>query len=618
MLDPLLIRADRPAFSAVLTLTLPSHPASAACEILVAGASTGGVAAALAAAESGHTVCLTEETNWIGGQLTAQGVSAVDGNRYVETTGVTASFQRLRRAIRGYYKAHYQLSSLGAGEKFFNPGNCWVSALCFQAPVALQVIDTMLRPLESKGLLKIFLRSKVVRVEKRGNRIDSVLAYEFNDRKWVRFKPRYVIDATDTGELLPLAAAEYVTGAEPRSRTDEPDARAGSGDPHDSQSFTYTFVLARKPGHNHTIPPPIEYELHRVAQPYTLTLNYGGGKLLTYRMFQKAPGTPGSFWDYRRLIAGTNFRGPGAPREISMVNWPGNDYCGPGLLSDDPLKQARALLEAKKVALGFAYWLQTAAPRDDGSGMGYPGLELLTGALGSQDGLSQFPYIRESRRIVALKTIREQDISSIYQKGPRAARFADSVGIGFYAIDIHGCSAEDFASGAKPFQIPLGALIPKDVVNLLAASKDVGTTHITNGAYRLHPVEWAVGEAAGTLAAFALDRGVTPAKIDVIPGLVAELQRKLLIRGAPVFWFDDLPPQSTAFAAAQFLAVRGIFGPNSRDLHFNPRQPVSRAEAAEALRRAGLSPGTSADSLPQGAVMTRAQFAIWLAARLGE
>ena len=41
-------------------------------DILIAGGGLGGVAAALAAADCGKRVVLTEETDWIGGQLTAQ------------------------------------------------------------------------------------------------------------------------------------------------------------------------------------------------------------------------------------------------------------------------------------------------------------------------------------------------------------------------------------------------------------------------------------------------------------------------------------------------------------------------------------------------------------------
>ena len=86
--------------------------------------------------------------------------------------------------------------------------------------------------------------------------------------------------------------------------------------------------------------------------------------------------------------------------------------------------------------------------------------------------------------------------------------FADSVGIGCYRIDLHprvsGAGYLDL--GCWPFQIPLGAMIPVRVENLLPGGKNLGVTHITNGAFRVHPVEWNVGEAAGLLAAFCLER----------------------------------------------------------------------------------------------------------------
>lgn len=552
------------------------------------GASVGGVAAALAAAQGNHRVCLTEETYWIGGQMTSQGVAALDENPYIETTGGTASYQRARDDIRHYYRHHYQVSNTDARQRHFTPGGCWVSSLCFEPHVGFDVLRSMLQPYLANSFLRVFLRTKAVSVERNGNRLESVLSYSFEDRRWIAFHAAYVLDATDTGELLPLAGADYVTGAEPRSLTGEPHARDGDGDPNDIQSFTYTFVLARgltrDQGHEAALEEPPEYEVHRTAQPYTLTLDYGGGKRLTYRMFEKAPNTEGAFWTYRRLIAAGNFRGPGAPPEMSMVNWPGNDYCGPGLLSNSADKQTEALREAKLTSLGLAYWLQTEVPRDDG-GRGYPDLELLPQALGSTDGLSQFPYIRESRRIQALETVREQDISAPYQKGARAQLFTDSVGIGFYPIDIHSCSKQDFSSPTRPFQIPLGALIPKGFENLLAASKDIGTTHLTNGAYRLHPIEWAIGEAAGTLADLALDRNVTPQNIQADALLTQQLQFKLLERGAPIYWFDDLPLNDPAFLSAQFLAAQGILSEHFHDLHFAPHGSLTRGEAVRALAR---------------------------------
>src|SRR5206468_9538617 len=66
-------------------------------------------------------------------------------------------------------------------------------------------------------------------------------------------------------------------------------------------------------------------------------------------------------------------------------------------------------------------------------------------------------------------------------------------------IYLHPSSGGDnyIDVSSLPFQIPLGSLIPKRVENLLPACKNLGTTHITNGCYRLHPVEWNIGESAG-------------------------------------------------------------------------------------------------------------------------
>jgi hypothetical protein len=584
LLDVERVRADKPSSIAVLRLVPPPHPSVETCDVLVVGGSMGGTSAALAAARAGMYVCLTEETSWLGGQMTSQGVSEFDENRYIETAGGTASYYQLRNGIRRHYLDRYTLSSLGKAQRRFNPGNCWVSALCFEAPVALQVLDSMLKPFEQKGVLRVFLRTKAASVQMNGNRIESVLAYQFNTGKWFRFRARYVLDATDLGDLLPLAGAEYVTGAETRSLTGEPDAREGAGDPNDNQSFTYSFVLARLAHNQNLLPKPEGYEANQKDQPYTLTLDYGHGKFLTYGVFAKKSGTPGSFWVYRRLVAAENFTGPHTPPDISLINWPGNDYCGSDLLSTSPLAQAEQLRRAKLLALGLAYWLQHDVPRD-GAGKGYPQLRFLTFELGSSDGLSLYPYIRESRRIRAVETIHEQDISDVWQKGSRSKWFPDSVGIGFYPIDIHSCSKKDFTSGTKPFQLPLGALVPDKVQNLLAASKDIGTTHITNGAYRLHPIEWAIGEAAGRLAALAVTSGQTPRAIAEDAQLTSTLQLDLVDHGAPIYWFDDLKVNDPAFRAAQFLAAKGIFGGNAADLHFSPFTKTTCRGALIALAR---------------------------------
>jgi hypothetical protein len=90
--------------------------------------------------------------------------------------------------------------------------------------------------------------------------------------------------------------------------------------------------------------------------------------------------------------------------------------------------------------------------------------------------------------------------------------------------------------GCFPFQIPLGALIPKRVENLLPACKNLGTTHITNGCYRLHPVEWNIGEAAGALAAHAIQKGAVPRTIRNDKNLLADFQASLRAQGFELAW----------------------------------------------------------------------------------
>ncbi|HMF59025.1 MAG TPA: FAD-dependent oxidoreductase, partial [Vicinamibacterales bacterium] len=106
--------------------------------------------------------------------------------------------------------------------------------------------------------------------------------------------------------------------------------------------------------------------------------------------------------------------------------------------------------------------------------------------------------------------------------------FADSVGIGFYRIDLHPSAFRSYVDiDCFPFQIPLGALLPQDVNNLFAASKNIGTTHITNGAYRLHPVEWSIGEAVGALAAYCATERVSPEEVHAKPGTLQNYQTLL-------------------------------------------------------------------------------------------
>jgi hypothetical protein len=87
-----------------------------------------------------------------------------------------------------------------------------------------------------------------------------------------------------------------------------------------------------------------------------------------------------------------------------------------------------------------------------------------------------------------------------------------------------------------PFQIPLGALIPQRMNNLFPANKNIGTTHITNGCYRLHPVEWSIGEAVGSLIAFANNKKVEPRAVREHNDLLNEFQNWIRKQGIETHW----------------------------------------------------------------------------------
>ena len=257
-----------------------------------------------------------------------------------------------------------------------------------------------------------------------------------------------------------------------------------------------------------------------------------------------------NLWTYRRILAAKNFLPESGLQDISLINWPQNDYLLGNLVDVNRDEQKTHIARAKQLSLSLLYWLQTEAPRDDG-GQGWPGLRLRSDIMGTSDGLAKYPYVRESRRIKALTTILEQHCGVENRmkilglndaKSLSAKRYPDSVGIGHYQIDLHPSSGGDnyidFAT--LPFEIPLGALIPRRLKNLIPASKNIGTTHLTNGCYRLHPVEWNIGEVAGVLASESIAKSTNPEHFHKDKKYLNEFQDTLVKRGIEIRWPDRL------------------------------------------------------------------------------
>jgi hypothetical protein len=525
------------------------------CDVAVIGGGVGGIAAALALARSGRTVVLTEEFEWIGGQLTSQAVPP-DEHGWIERFGCTATYRQFRQGVRRYYREHYPLLPEHATNPRLNPGNGWVSPLCHEPQVALAVLEAMLAPQVSAGRIRILRQCRPVGVKLTAplDEIAAVTVRHAITRTETTLRARYFVDATENGDLLPLAGVEHVTGSEARADTGEPSA-AEQANPRNVQAFSVCFVLEEIAGENHVIPRPARYGfwrsyVPRLSPPWPGPLLGWAGlnprtmETMRYNFnpHREKPGLFSGLWAFRRIIDRAQFAAGFYRSDVCLVNWPMIDYMEGDILTCSDEERAARIADARQLSLSMVHWLQTEAPRPDG-GTGWPSLRLRGDLLGTADGLAQAPYIRESRRIRALKTIREQDVSAKFRPGDTLAeRYDDSVGIGYYRIDLHPSSGGDnyVDVPSLPFRIPLGALVPVRLRNLLPAAKNIGTTHITNGCYRLHPVEWNIGEAAGELAAHCLEHGTRPHDVATHRGATERFQQRLTERGFELAWPENL------------------------------------------------------------------------------
>ncbi|MDO8539507.1 MAG: FAD-dependent oxidoreductase [Opitutaceae bacterium] len=529
--------------------TTPAHELAA--DVVIIGGGVGGCAAALAAARHGLRVIMTEETDWIGGQLTSQAVPP-DENALVETVGATRSYQAFRQKVRDYYARNFPLTAEARANPRLNPGNGSVSRLCHEPRVALAVLEEMLAPFVAGQRVRVLVRHQVVDAATAGDLVNAVRVRNLDTGNDLVLRAPFFVDATELGDLLPPTGTEYVTGAESQRDTGEPHAHAEAR-PQNLQSFTCCFAVDYLGGEDHVIERPREYEFWRdhvppLTPPWSgklLSLTYSQPKTLKPFNMGFDPEKATGLFRYRRLIDRTNFAPGTYAGDITLVNWPQNDYMLGSLVDVPPAEAARHIARAKQLSLSLLYWLQTECPRPDG-GTGWKGLRLRPDIVGTEDGLAKYPYIRESRRIRAEFTVTELHVGTdaLRKKAGdasgtlRAETFPDSVGIGSYSIDLHPSSGGDnyIDIGAVPFQIPLGALIPRRAENLLPAGKNIGTTHITNGCYRLHPVEWNIGEAVGALVAFCRGKTKLPRQVRADAALRQEFQDLLVSDGVRLAW----------------------------------------------------------------------------------
>ncbi len=488
-------------------------------EILVVGGGTGGVAAALTAARWGAKTLLVSEEPWLGGMLTSAGVAAPDGNELLAwQTGLWGRFLQ-------------EIAQRQAG----GLDQAWVSFFTFEPRVAAALFHDWVNASPNLTWISGQTPQAVLRQG------DRVLGVEFNT---FRVQAKITIDATELGDLLALGEVPHRWGWEWQEETGEPSAPAAPNaltTAYPVQAPTWVVIL-QDYGKGETAPeiPP--------------------SPLWDERKFEGAwqGYTPEQFLNYGRL-----------PGDRFMLNWPqqGNDY-GVNLnrLVQSATAKAEFLQEARWHSQDFACYIQRHLGRR--YGLATDSFPTLPHHLGG-GAYALYPYYRESRRLVGLTTVREQDILPV--AGGRVAvppvspsgRYT-GVAIGNYANDHHypgleiSLTPKSIRWGGRwtgtPFAIPYTCLIPQDIDGFLVAEKNISVSHIANGATRLQPLVMGIGQAAGWLAATALAQNQQPRDLvdtlDLTP-LIIE-QRQAIVP------FFNLHPDHPEWAHWQCHAIKSL------------------------------------------------------------
>ncbi|MEM6424616.1 MAG: FAD-dependent oxidoreductase [Cyanobacteria bacterium P01_D01_bin.128] len=547
------------------------------CQVVVVGGSLGGIAAAGHAMATGSQTCLIELTPWLGGQVSSQGVPALDESGAMQARqNFSASWRAFKDLVAQQPVAVPPWTGLESPQQSADLNSCWVSGLCFLPRAGAAAAQQWLQAASNRAPNSRWGTSiafKGASFDASGRQIDAIYAvkrvpkddtylpkgrlsqelvswYSWSsddtyDKVPIRLQPlpgqsMIVIDATDTGELVGWANIPHRTGSEPKALTGEFNA-PDQANPDCNQAYTFPFVMAilDDRGESHSI-------LQQVEPGFSREEHRSRFDLEGFPMFHG-----GSLFNYRRILSTTGSdsrRGKTAPGDLSIINWNrGNDWVfmdPPLILTEDKIVASgqrqnwlgglslESLKEGENHALLFAEWLIETQSQ--------PGLPLtyLAGAgspLATRSGLSMYPYIREGRRILGRSAygqetfmILESDIRTDLSKG---RDFSPTVvALAHYDVDIHGCryrnseiTGEAAAASVKeyvvrPLQIPIEALIPIGVDNLLIGGKGIAVSHIANAMTRLHYAEWSIGAAAGATAGWTLNQDVSGLMLpDIVP-----------------------------------------------------------------------------------------------------
>lgn len=498
------------------------------------GGSTGGTAAGIQCARMGVKTVIVEHAKWLGGMLTAAGVSCTDGNDELHS-GIWMEF---REAL---YK-HYGTRNLSTG---------WVSETCFEPHVG----DSIFKAWAAKeNNLEVFYEWYFDRVIKKENKLIGAV---FKNRKGetLTVNAKLVIDATDLGDVFGSAGVPFDIGMEDPIYS---KGKMAPGKFQFIQDLTWAATLQDYgKDQDKTIPRPVNYDSTLYfccctdakcnGKPY----NVDAQKML----------------DYGRIRL-----------DKFMLNWPahGNDYYI-NVTNVKPIERDNALKPARDRTLGFIYFIQKELGlKQIGLAKEFP----------SEDGLALLPYHREGRRVRGIVRLNVNHLTNPFDQPEKLYR--TGISVGDYPVDHHHAPEKKVPAIKFPsvpsFNVPLGALIPEKFDGLIVCEKGISVSNIVNGSTRLQPCVLLTGQAAGILAALSISQNKQPRQVEI-----RSVQKELLERKAYIMPYFDVKPDDEYWLSIQHAGasgiIRGIGKPEgwANKTFFYPDSTITEIELAKGL-----------------------------------
>ena len=477
-------------------------------DVLVIGGGIGGTAAGIQSARLGAKTIIIEETPWLGGMLSAAGVSAIDGNHELPS-GLWGEF---REKIYAHYGGPNKVST------------GWVSNTHFEPHVADRILKSMTA---AEKNLQIKHGYRLVSLSKNQNKITGATFKHLTNGTTLIIKSKQTIDATELGDVMALAQVPYSLGMEAGSLTGE---TVGVNNTNDIvQDLTFVALLKDYGvGRDCTIVKPAGYdprEFDGACTDYYIDQSRKKPTVDAQKML-----------DYAKL-----------PNGKYMLNWPnfGNDtYLN--IVELTPEQREKELEKAKQTTLRFIYFIQTQ--------LGYKHLGLTDDEFPTQDRLALIPYHREGRRLKGVVRYTMTQIANPFDQ----PLYRTGISVGDYPIDHHHKKNLEAPQQLEfypipSFNIPMATLIPETMDGLIVAEKGISVSNVANGTTRLQPVVLLTGQAAGTMAALAVKKNIQARKLSV-----REVQQQLILSKASIMPYNDVKPSHPYFKSIQRIGATGI------------------------------------------------------------